>query len=283
MDKAILERLLHRPPNSNKYDFGHVLIIGGSAGTVGAPLLSAKAALRTGAGLVTIAAPAVVAGKLERRVEEIMTLSLPQDQTQVTETLINFINKRHVNAVVVGPGLSEQFAPACRAFLSDLKQPIVLDAGGLLAFKGRFDELKTIAQRTSVIITPHTGEFQKLTGESATDNEALNLAQKLKLTVILKGHRTLVVHPKGQTYHNATGNPGMATAGSGDVLTGVIAGLIAQSVPADQAAETGVFLHGLAGDMAKQDKTEPGMEAGDIIENLPDAIKKLALKNDVAL
>lgn len=289
MDKEIVSRLLHRPPDANKYDFGHVLVIGGSQGTTGAALMCAKAALRVGAGLVTIAAPADSIGKLERRVEEVMTLSLPGDSSNALETLQDFTNKRHVDTIVVGPGLSPALSLLCRQFLSKINQPIVLDAAGLLAFSDHKDELQNITGRSPVIITPHSGEYQRFIGEplhndeNIVDQKVVQQARQLNLTIVLKGHHTLVAHPDGRTYRNPTGNPGMATAGSGDVLAGVIAGLLAQKLPVDQAAIIGVYIHGMAGDIAKKIKTEPGMIAGDIVENLPTAIKQLTAEEGVAL
>lgn len=288
MDKASLQRLFKRPTSAHKYNFGHVLVIGGAEGMVGAPLLCAKAALRVGAGLTTIAAPNYAASKLDRRVEEMMTLHLPDSPSQATAALLDFIDKRQVNALAVGPGLNETFGQTVRHFLAKIKQPIVLDAAGLSAFSDHKDELTAIAKRTPVIITPHSGEYQSFTGQDLPGSEAeidktvSAQAKKLNVTIVLKGHRTLVAHPDGSTYRNTTGNPGMATAGSGDVLAGVIAGVMAQKIAPYQAAELGVYLHGLAGDAARHKNTAPGMIAGDIIENLPGALKQLAQENGIA-
>lgn len=289
MDKAVLNQLLHRSTNANKYDFGHVLILGGSEGTVGAALLCAKATLRIGAGMATIAAPAGSTSRLERRVEEVMTLTLPENTDQALKTLFDFTAKRQINTIVVGPGLPPHLGQLCRQFLSKVKQPVVLDAAGITAFSNHKDELSAIADRIPVVTTPHSGEYQKFTGETLIDDEqdvnqaVSRQAQKLNATIVLKGHNTLVAYPNGQLYRNSTGNPGMATAGSGDVLAGIIAGLLAQKVSIEQATLTGVYLHGLAGDIAKKAKTEPGMIAGDIIENLPNAIKQLAKEESIAL
>lgn len=269
MDKEIFAKLLDRPADSHKYDYGHVLIVGGSPGMVGAPLLSGMAALRSGAGLVTIAAPAEVADKLERRVKEIMTLALPAD-------LKDFIKARKVSAVVIGPGLKP--APESAALLDQLIEtglPLIIDGGALDLIKDRSPK--------NAILTPHTGEFQRLIDEklpqerAATKPVAVKFAQARSLTLVLKGEPTYVAHLDGSIYENPTGNPGLATAGTGDVLTGVIAGLIAQHVEPGQAAEAGVYLHGLAGDIAAEAKTEPGMVAGDVIDALPEALRRGSL------
>ncbi len=283
MHTRLLDYILHRPPETNKYNFGHVLVFGGSAGMVGAPLLSGKAALRIGAGLVTIATDKETADKLDRRAEEIMTLALPgyDDIAKVTDVLLSLVQGRKVKAVVIGPGLKPETTGIVRSFAAALSVPIVLDAGGLAAFYGHLSQLEVLTRKNpQIIITPHTGEYTKLTGASGTASEltthALQFAKDYWLTLVLKGHHTLVAHPEGVHYANTTGNPGMATAGTGDVLVGVIAGLLAQGISTIQAAEIGVYLHGLAGDLATQAKTEPGMIASDVIEFLPAALKKAA-------
>lgn len=285
MDKDLLRHLLDRSADSNKYDFGHVLVVGGTPGMVGAPLLAGMAALRTGAGLVTIAAPASVTSKLERRVKEIMTLTLPDNPGKATETLLDFVNKRKVNASVFGPGLKPETAANYLDFLKKLAHPVVIDAGGLVMFRSKLDQLKHISHNADLILTPHAGEYKKLAGASLPDNEKeiakeiSDRATSLGLTIVLKGHRTLIAHPDGTTHRNTNGNPGLATAGTGDVLAGIIAGLLAQNVPAAEAAQAGVYIHGLAGDLAVADKTQAGIIASDVIEFIPKALQNLRAHN----
>lgn len=267
---------MHRPKDSNKYNFGHVLIVGGSPGMVGAPLLVGKAALRVGAGLVTVASDERTATCLDKRVEEIMTLTLPSYDKPgaVVEKLAAFAAEHKVTVLVVGPGLKENAAPFVRLLAEQLKLPLVLDAGGLAAFQSHLPQLQKITQHNNaVVITPHSGEYAKLTGQPSL--QATQFAINYNLTVVLKGHSTVVAHPNGAEWRNNTGNPGMATAGTGDVLSGVIAGLLAQAVEPAQAAELGVCIHGLAGDIAAGVKTQPGMIASDIIDFLPEALKQL--------
>ncbi|HSW74910.1 MAG TPA: NAD(P)H-hydrate dehydratase [Candidatus Saccharimonadales bacterium] len=283
MDEKVLRFLVYRPKHANKYDFGHVLIFGGSAGMVGAPLLCAEAALRIGAGLVTIASDENTAASLDKRVRETMTLALPDYSVShaAADTLLEFARERKVKAVVVGPGLPPSAAGVVRSLLARLNLPIVLDAGGLASFYGHLAELREVTQANQeVIITPHEGEFAKLTGSAIAErgelvNRATDFAKDYQLTLVLKGYHSIVAHPSGNHYENPTGNPGLATAGTGDVLSGVIAGLLAQGVNIAQAAEAGTYVHGLAGDLAAAVKTQPGMIASDVIECIPAALKKL--------
>lgn len=282
MDKQLLYRLTHRDKNANKYDFGHVLIFGGSPGMVGAPLLAGEAALRIGAGLVTIASDEETTQRLDRRVEEIMTFTLPTytKGDMSGEALLEFIKVRRVNTVVIGPGLPAEAAYAVRDLIGKLgNMPLVIDAGGLAALRDNLDVLRQAAQHNrNIIITPHTGEYLKLTNAQLDDSEiashAINFAQQYGLTLVLKGYHTLVVHPDGSQYHNNTGNPGLATAGTGDVLTGIIGGLLAQKTEPSLAAEAGVYLHGMAGDLAAAAKTQAGIIASDLLDFLPEALRK---------
>lgn len=271
MHSQLLHRLTHRPANANKYDFGHVLIFGGSPGMVGAPLLAGEAALRMGAGLVTIASDAHTVGKLERRVAEIMTLALPDyaESEQTANALLTFAQNRKVTAVAIGPGLQPQAAATVRLVAERFAVPIVLDAGGLAAFQNHLPLLQHAVQTKPVIITPHSGEFARL-----TDEIPANFVKKYRTILVLKGHPSVVHHPDGTLYTNTTGNPGLATAGTGDVLTGVIAALLAQGATPLEAAETGVYLHGLAGDLAATAKGVPGIIASDVIQFLPAAIRQ---------
>jgi ADP-dependent NAD(P)H-hydrate dehydratase / NAD(P)H-hydrate epimerase len=277
-------RLLDRPLHANKYDFGHVLVMGGSPGMVGAPLLAGEAALRVGAGLVTIASDAHTVGKLERRVEEIMTLTISERPKEAVDALATFIKERSVAALVAGPGLRPEYAPVVTALLDQVSIPAVIDAGALIAFHNHLSLLRKIAQHNSgLVLTPHTGEYEKLNAGKLPRDEAVRkqavvtFAKKHHITLVLKGYHSWVVHPDGTLYQNQTGNPGLATAGTGDVLSGIIAGILAQGVSPAEAAEAAVYVHGLAADLAAASKTEPAMIASDLLEFIPAALKKSAL------
>lgn len=277
--QATLRRLLKRRPDTHKYDYGHVLVAGGSPGMVGAPLLAAEAALRSGAGLVTVASRPEVIEKLEKRVREVMTLRLPASKT--VDELLAFINERHVTVLVIGPGMAPDFAADSPALLSKINIPAVVDGGALGALAGRPGGLKQLVRRTDLVLTPHAGEFHKLTGQwPPGEREKLrqavaDFARDNHLTLVFKGDHTLVAHPDGRVYENETGNPGLATAGTGDVLSGIIAALVAQLPDLAAAVEAAVYLHGLAGDLAAQAKTQPALIASDVINQLASALSSL--------
>lgn len=263
-------QLLHRQVTTNKYDYGHVLIIGGSTGMGGAPILAGRAALRVGAGLVTIATPDE--SLAERDVpDELMTVSLPSwDAPDENIRMINaYVSEHHVTVLIIGPGLPPIADAFIRAFLVTITLPIVIDARCFTALSGQLDIIsKLVSQNDSVIITPHTGEFNRI----SPDIPPKELAQKYGITVVLKQHETNVFDPKGASYVNHTGNPGLATAGSGDVLSGMIAGMLAQHYSTFESAVMAVELHGRAGDIAAAAKSEPGIIASDIIEAIPDSL-----------
>jgi hydroxyethylthiazole kinase-like uncharacterized protein yjeF len=280
VQREIIAQLLKRRPDSHKYDYGHVLVIGGSPGMVGAPILVGKAAMRTGAGLVTIASTAHVIDKLEGRVEEIMTLMLPSTSAEAFGVVRKFIKERKVSVIVIGPGLKveSETAALVKQILHNLELPIVIDASALGVLRHNLDQLDSSASQT-VILTPHEGEFQRLTDAESSEERSKSksvitqFSSEHKVVLVLKGRPTYVAAPDGSVYENTTGNPGLATAGTGDVLSGVIGGLLAQGIESRQAAEAGVYLHGLAGDLAAADKTEPGMIATDVIDAIPAALK----------
>lgn len=270
-----------REPETNKYDYGHVLILGGSEAMTGAPVLAARSALRVGAGLVTIGSTGEVVKLIDRDIEEIMTLSLPpwSRVEEVFGTIETFIKERHVSVLVMGPGLPAFADEAIRSLLSRLELPMVLDAEAFTALSGHLEVLRSAAS-TTIILTPHPGEYARLTKhESQYDVNAGTFALKkfakdYDVTLVLKQHPVLVVGTEGEIHENTTGNPGLATAGAGDVLAGIVAGLLGQKINSYDATRMAVYLHGLAGDMASQANTEPGMIASDIIELLPRALKE---------
>jgi hydroxyethylthiazole kinase-like uncharacterized protein yjeF len=270
--KHSLQPILHRPSASHKYDFGHVLVIGGSPGMVGAPFLTARAALRAGGGLVTIGGSPEVIDKLERRVEEIMTLRLSEDGGELT----NFIKDRKASVLVVGPGMRPKASLPILRQLLGVGLPMIIDGGGLMALA---DNDQLLKDQSDVILTPHLGEFQRLLKTSSLPKAADALLQTAKafagqhgLTLVLKGNPTYVIDQQ-ETYQNNSGGPALATAGTGDVLAGIIGGLIAQGLAAGEAARAAVYLHGLAGDLAAKAKSEPGVIASDVIELIPQALQ----------
>jgi len=284
--KQEFRRLLKkRPRDSHKSDFGHVFILAGSRGMTGASVLCSNAVLRSGAGLATLGIPeslnAIVAAKLT----EVMTCSLPET-SELTLSLKaeKEILKRieYSDIVVIGPGLSQH--PETRilvvSLITNIRKPMVLDADALNIIARNTAVLKKI--KTKYIVTPHAGEMARLINKSSdyVKNNRLNAAKKFShdynAVVVLKGSESIVTDINDRSYVNETGNSGMSTAGSGDVLTGVIAGFLSQGLRLFDAARLGVYIHGLAGDLAAEDKGEIGLMAGDMLEKIPYAIKLLA-------
>lgn len=279
-----------RAASSHKGTFGHVGIIAGSPGKSGAAALAAKAALRAGAGLVTVATPTSVHACLESRILEVMTTPLPetQDHTlsrQALPQLQTFMQSR--NAIGIGPGLSTQAetADVVRTLISRCERPSVIDADALNALAGHTSLLRSCP--IPPILTPHPGEMARLSGESSTatiNQNRLGIAQDFARThasiVVLKGARTIMANPNGQASISPTGNPGMATAGTGDVLTGIIAGFLAQGVSPWEAAQCGVYLHGFAGDLAAKACGYPSLMASDLFHYLPQAMSHVLLSGN---
>ena len=278
-----------RRADSHKGDFGHLLLVAGSAGMSGAAVLAARAAVRAGAGLVTLAVPDGIRAECHAGCLESMTVALgprgePVLLTSHVETLLDAASSR--DALAVGPGLGG--ADATRSALRDLvarsRLPLVLDADGLNAFAGRVDDLASRAG--DLVLTPHPGELARLLGTSsaAVQRDRLAAARegaaRARAVVVLKGHQTLIAEPDGDVAINPTGNPGMATGGAGDVLTGLIGALLAQAFEPSAAARLGVFLHGLAGDLAAAQVGERSLSASDLIEYLPAAFCHLAAASE---
>jgi len=275
-----------RAPQSHKGDYGHVLVVAGSPGKTGAAVLAARAALRSGAGLVTIAAPAGCLALLAPHGPEFMTLALIEDAAGLVDpAAVEQVLEFDADVIAAGPGLGR--SPGVRAFVRALAEqcpaPLILDADAVVAFAGEPDRLLA-RDGVDLILTPHPGEMAALTGLSVEDLQAnrLSVARDFASThrahVILKGHRTIVATPEGQTFINLTGNPGMATAGSGDVLLGVVAAWTAQLMDAEAACRLAVYLHGLAGDLAEADEGDVALIAGDIVDRLGDAVLELTAR-----
>ncbi len=255
-----LPSLPRRPRDSHKGHYGHALIIGGSRGMSGAIALSGMAALRTGAGLVTLAVPDCCLETVAAFSPCYMLVPLIDDQDgridrQSYDKIQAWLDR--ASCIAIGPGLgrSRGLQTLCRQLLRDATQPIIMDADALnnIAESGGF----TTRQRSSLVITPHPGEWQRLGGGPASDREqqstaAVESARQLGMTIVLKGHQTLVTDGS-RNYINTSGTPAMATGGSGDILTGVICGLICQGLRPFEAAQLGVFVHGRAGERAERE------------------------------
>ncbi|MDQ4141025.1 MAG: NAD(P)H-hydrate dehydratase [Bacteroidota bacterium] len=262
-----------RPKYAHKGTFGHALLISGSYGKIGATVLAARACLRSGVGLLTVYCPAAGYTILQTAVPEAMTL---------TDAEANFISHlpdiETYNVIGIGPGLGKNPATrqAVKQLLETSRVPIVLDADALNIIAE--DENLKNALPPNSILTPHPKEFERLTGAAENDYHRLELlkefCQKHACYVILKGAHSCIGTPEGTFYFNSTGNPGMATGGTGDVLTGIITGLVAQQYSALEACILSVYLHGLAGDLAKSENGEQALLASDITQYLGKAFLK---------
>lgn len=278
-------RLSPRKPDSNKRDYGRVLILAGSRELSGAGALAVLACLRSGAGLVTWGLPQGL-NKAVIRIKPLETMTLPLAENQdgslsaaAYKKIKNFSSKADVLAIGPGLGQNKGTMALVRKVISSVNKPMIIDADGLNAIAGHLDILSAIGPACLAILTPHPGEMARLLGinvaEVQADREAIarKFARDYKVIVVLKGHRAIVCDCEN-CYINQTGNPGMATAGSGDVLTGVIAGFLAQGLDAFSAAKYAVYLHGLAGDLAAKEKTQISLIASDIIAKIPEAVKR---------
>ncbi|TAL11665.1 MAG: NAD(P)H-hydrate dehydratase [Nitrospirae bacterium] len=278
----------HRSRTAHKGTFGHAGIIAGSAGKTGAAAMAAMAALRTGAGLVTVATPRSLADVLEAKLLEAMVVAVPETEArtlskQALEPLLAFAADK--TALALGPGIGRhaETQALVHNLLVGAKRPMVLDADGLNAVAGHADLLARASG--PLILTPHPGEMARLLGTTSAAIQrdrlgaAARLARERNVCVVLKGAGTIIAAADGRLAVNSTGNPGMATAGTGDVLTGIIVGLLAQGLPPWEAACAGVYLQGLAGDLAAMEQGEAGVIAGDVIRAIPRAIQHVVTGN----
>ncbi len=272
-----------RAPESHKGDFGHVTIIAGSRGKTGAAHLAAAGALRSGAGLVTVATPASCLPILASMRPEIMTEPLAEARSgTVVAAAIDAVLELQHDVIACGPGLGRGPAVAefVRALLDRSTVPLVLDADALTVLADDPSALVGREER-SVIITPHPGEMARLVGASVDEVQtnriqvAADFAATRRLYVVLKGHRTILATPEGHVFVNPTGNAGMATGGTGDVLTGMIAAWLAQLLDAEAACRLAVFLHGAGGDLAEDAHSQVAMTATDLVARLGDALNQL--------
>jgi ADP-dependent NAD(P)H-hydrate dehydratase / NAD(P)H-hydrate epimerase len=274
-----------RPLAANKGSFGHVLVVGGSLGKAGSVAMAGMSALRTGAGLSTVATPKSVLATVAGFHPEVMTEPLAEtDAGTISRGAIGPMDALVKNKTVlaVGPGISRN--PETSEFVRNLvmkcKTPLVLDADGLNAFEGKAGELA--GKGRLLVITPHPGEMARLIGSTvaAVQKDRMNVARTFarehELIVVLKGHRTLIAQPDGTLWVNTTGNPGMATGGTGDILTGMVAGFIAQNPEhIAEAVIAAVHLHGLAGDVACESMGEHSLAATDLLKALPEAFRRV--------
>ncbi len=292
---------------SHKGDYGHVLIVAGSRGKTGAALMAARACLRTGAGLVTIGIPESLADIFQSRVTEEMTLILPDKGNGTlsggaSNKILDFLNKIDLLAIGSGIGVSNETEKLMKTLIRDSATPIVIDADGINSIKG---ERKIFSKaKAPLILTPHPGEMARLliqnpevrsqksegaAGFSLRDeiekdriNTAISFARETGTYLVLKGVPTIIAVPDGRAFINSTGNPGMATAGTGDVLTGMISGFLGQAMNPLHACILGVYMHGLAGDVAASEKGQHPLIATDIIDKIPSAFYSLNLSDHAA-
>jgi NAD(P)H-hydrate epimerase len=273
-----------RSPTSHKGTAGHALIVAGATGKAGAAAMSGLGALRSGAGLVTLAIPESLDGIIQSQIPEIMTVPIDGrnkgcwDESSVTAVREQFSGKK---CLAMGPGIGT--SPATRRCVLDildrLPLPLVLDADGLNCIADRLEILKTL--QAPAILTPHPGEMSRLTGKNISDIQAdrIGIARDFSIThgvhLVLKGARTVVAHPDGKVFINLTANPGMGAGGMGDVLTGIIAGLLAQGLGPEAAAHVGVYLHGKAADVLAESQGPFGFLATEVADSVPGVIREI--------
>jgi len=277
-----------RKPDSHKGTYGHVLVVAGSPGKTGASSLAGHAAMRAGAGLVTLGVPDSLRSIVEEKTKEVMTESLPDvdegylgidSWSKLAEMLKN------KSVVAVGPGLSDraETGELVLKLIEEADVPLVIDADGLNLLAKNKDVLKK-AKKTPVL-TPHPGEMAKLTGLSVTEiqadriNIASSFAKEYGVILVLKGASTVIAEPEEKIFINTTGNPGMASGGMGDVLAGFIASLIAQGIDSLDATRMAVFIHGAIGDFISEERAETGILASDITEKIPGFLKPYIKKD----
>lgn len=275
-DYEVKNLLRRRPDHCSKYDFGSLLLVAGRYGMLGAAILAARAAMRAGAGVVSVHCPRCGHDVLQTSVPEAL---FSADKNEIVTSDIT-MNRRY-NTVALGPGMgtNDMTVDAIDRFLKTRNLPCVLDADALNCIAARPMLFESIPQKS--ILTPHLAEFERIFGKFDTEEErlkkAIEVAKSHKLIIVMKAHYTMVVDTTGKVYVNTTGNPGMATAGSGDVLTGIISGLLAQGYSPQFSAIMGVYIHGVAGDLAEKVHGSYGMIASDIVDNIGRAIKEIMM------
>lgn len=306
LEKSFISSLIpERPAHSHKGDYGHVLIVAGSKGKTGAALMAARACMRAGAGLVTIGVPESLLDVFQSCVTEEMTLPLNDRgdgslSSKAADIILRFLSER-ADVLCIGPGIgvSDDTHELMIEIIKSSTVPLVVDADGINALsetRGRVQGAKDALKKTRapIIFTPHPGEMNKLMSRKSEEkkiltpeselrarierdriNTALSFSKETGTYLVLKGVPTVIAGPEGRAFINSTGNPGMATAGTGDVLTGMISSFLAQGLNPLNAGILGVYMHGLAGDIAAEDKGFHSLIASDLIDALPAAFKKL--------
>ncbi len=274
--------LLRRKKNVHKYSFGHALVLAGSRSMLGAAALTSLAAMRSGAGMVTLGVPRSLNLAAQKKISPVViTLPLPEtDRQGLALSAFRTLEKQpeRWDVAALGPGLSRHPSTVelVRRLISRMPVPLVIDADALFAVAKDPDCL--LKSGTAKILTPHTGEMSRLTGKTkaAIEKDRRRISERFakehRCVLVLKGPRTLVAAEGHRTFINRTGNAGLATAGSGDVLTGMIAAFLAQGIPDFTAAKTAVYLHGLAADIAARRSVKASLIATDVIEKIPAAL-----------
>ncbi len=271
-----------RPVTTHKGEAGRLLLVAGSAGLTGAAALCALGALRTGAGLVTLAIPESLQDLMAVKLTEAMTVPLPETRARslsrlALPTLLKELER--ADAAAIGPGLSQhpQTVRLVRDLLPRIRKPCVVDADGLNALA---DPTRTFRRGGPWVLTPHPGEMSRLakmrsdTAQNAREATAKAFATRHQVVLVLKGHRTVIAAPDGRVAVNDTGHPGMASGGCGDVLTGMIAALLGQGLAPFDAARLGVYLHGSAGELVAAQQGQIGLIASDLATTIPQAIRQ---------
>ena len=286
MTREHIKKIPVRREDSHKGDYGKVFVVAGSPGLTGAAYLCCEGALRCGSGLVINGIPESLNPIMEIKLTECMTLPLTETQASTLgmaakKDILSFARKCDVVALGPGLGRGSETKPLVKELIQEIECSIVLDADGIYALEGDMDLLKN--RQSGLVLTPHPGEMSHLIGKDTSEIQpmrediAKSVAEVTGAIVVLKGHRTVVANPEGETYVNETGNSGMATAGMGDVLTGMIASFIGQGVDDYSASVIAVYLHGMAGDIAAEKKGPFNIIATDILEYLPEAFKKAGI------
>lgn len=276
--KSVLPR---RDPEGHKGTFGKVYCLCGSVGFTGAPVFASRAAVRSGAGLVYLGVPESIWPVMAAKSDEAMPFPLPEENGRLSMDAMCDISERAnaCDAALVGCGLgrSAESDVLIRSFVQNCGKPMVIDADGINALAGHIDVLN--ARRAVTVLTPHEGEFARLSDSlmCGKDREtaAREFALQYQVYLILKGHRTVIAAPDGRTAVNTTGNSGMAKGGSGDILSGMLLAFLGQRIAPFEACCAAVWLHGRAGDLAAADKGEYGMTPSDLLAQIPYAIKML--------
>lgn len=286
MEQGQIRKLIpHREPDTHKGTYGHLLVMAGSRGKTGAALLACRAAMRVGAGLVTLAAPRSLNDIFATSLVEVMTEPLRDDAQEDIEPVSEedwryLLGKK--SAFLFGPGIGvkDSARSALRWLLRHLEIPWVIDADGLNNLAAEVGRLR--GAKIAPVLTPHPGEMARLIGGNASAvnqdrvGTARSFARENRCYLVLKGARTVIATPEGKAYINPTGNPGMASGGMGDVLAGILAGLLAQGLQVEEALKLGVFLHGFVGDRVAEASGEMGLIASDVLEGLPRGLKQLS-------